>query len=305
MRRVGIAVLVLWVWVVSEASWAGPAPGGLVYAVDTYAGGQGAVAIRPDGTGFSPSCQGDVTGGGSSRRFLRSENAALVWSDGTCVSQRLSTESGELPRWSPSGGHVAFGVRWTELDQQGQSVTRYGIRVGDVVVGHTGLTLVDVRLAVALPAALQQLRWASDAAVVFAVGRPADLYYASVTDDDLGSTNVTASSEDELYPSVSPDGQRIAFARATVVRGAVRTDIFTMPILGGAATRVTSKSNTPSSSNVQPSWSPDGGHIAFACRPTSLSGSLHVCRIGKDGSTKAVDLTPKTSASFSVTGWGL
>lgn len=54
------------------------------------------------------------------------------------------------------------------------------------------------------------------------------------------------------YQSISPDGSRIAFC--------YRGDIYTVPTVGGAATRLTS--NRAYDSN--PIWSPDGTRIAFS-----------------------------------------
>ncbi len=62
---------------------------------------------------------------------------------------------------------------------------------------------------------------------------------------------------------VSPDGKKIVFMGATY--NPLRVNIFTVPIEGGAPTRVTESVNVPEmdTQDRYPCWSPDGNEIAF------------------------------------------
>lgn len=309
MRR-GLVFLVPLLFVgLTGTSEARTPPTGVVFAYDIYTGGYGAVAVQPDSTGLSRTCPGDPTHAASPRRFLRGEGSALVWSWDEyprCDSKPLHNEPPDVlvgvARWSPSGARVAFVVTWTETAPDGSAVQRYGIKVGQVLAAADVMALVNVRLAVELPAGVG-FNWAPDnVRITFASA--GDIHVANLDDEDLGSLNVTNSRDSEHYPSFSPDGKRIAFSKTVIARGGWRSDIFTMEAEGGTPhTRVTDKWNTASESNVQPTWSPNGDHLGFACMTNLMLAIVHVCRIDKDGTTKAVDLTPKVKAYFSITGW--
>ena len=91
----------------------------------------------------------------------------------------------------------------------------------------------------------------------------------------LGSatfTSVAASVDNPLWlrnPAISPDASKIAFT--------YKGDIYTVPVKGGQATRLTSGSY-----NTAPVWSPDGKSIAFA---SDREGSLDVFIIDTTGGT--------------------
>lgn len=316
MRRFGIPLAVIVVVGLATGASAAPPPGGLIYAQDIYDGGEGIVAVRPDGSGWSPTCPGEVTGVGASRRFLQARTGGtLLWSGNDCVSHVLYEEAGiggDWAEWSPDGLRVAFAISWTEYDKDGNPFRVGGVRVGEVVDRAGVLSVENVVLAVRFPPGdVGQLSFANDGTVAFvrqmpvgtARGTSGDVYVASGSDGDLGAVNITNSPDDEFYPSLTPDGTRVAFGRTVISNGVTRADIFTAPASGGRSVRVTSKANTPATSNLQPQWSPDATHIAFACKQHAGQAVVHVCRIDKAGSSKAVDLTPKSSAYFSVTGW--
>ena len=70
--------------------------------------------------------------------------------------------------------------------------------------------------------------------------------------------------------SISPDGTQLAFT--------YRGDIFTVPVTGGRATRLTS---TPTY-EASPLWSPDSKSIAYAA---DREGSMDIYIIGAEGGT--------------------
>ena len=88
----------------------------------------------------------------------------------------------------------------------------------------------------------------------------------------------------EFGPTYSPDGTRIAFARAEP--GTTLADIFLMNAGGGAPTNVT---NTPNVDEHSTAFSPDGGRLAMTVGE-GLGQDNHIETIGVDG-TNRVDLT--------------
>lgn len=68
-------------------------------------------------------------------------------------------------------------------------------------------------------------------------------------------TQLTQDPADDVTPTLSPDGKRVAFASN---RGG-NWDLFVMPVQGGRALRLTSEP----SDELMPSWSPDGKKIVY------------------------------------------
>lgn len=90
----------------------------------------------------------------------------------------------------------------------------------------------------------------------------------------LGATAAGAT-ETNLWirdAAISPTGDRIAFT--------YKGDIFTVPVVGGTATRLTSQSTY----ETAPVWSPDGKTIAFA---SDAYGNFDVFAVAADGSDAA------------------
>lgn len=88
-----------------------------------------------------------------------------------------------------------------------------------------------------------------------------DIYLQS-----LGSRVITRLTQDvaqDVMPSISPDGTRVAFAS----NRAGNWDVWVMPIEGGKAIQVTGDP----SHDLHPSWSPDGRQLVF-CRLGQTSG---------------------------------
>ncbi len=94
-------------------------------------------------------------------------------------------------------------------------------------------------------------------AVVFASTRHsthADIYYKTL--DSKVVTQLTTDPSEDVMPSLSPDGTRLAFASNR--RG--NWDIFVMPSDGGRPVQVTSSE----AHEIHPSWSPDGTKLVFS-----------------------------------------
>lgn len=101
----------------------------------------------------------------------------------------------------------------------------------------------------------------------------------------LGLVALTAAAEKPLWMrdvKISPDGARIVFT--------YKGDIFTVPVAGGEATRLTSQ---PSYEQL-PVWSPDGKTIAFA---SDRYGNFDIFTIAADGSSDSWNRLTYNSAS--------
>jgi len=81
-----------------------------------------------------------------------------------------------------------------------------------------------------------------------------DIYIKRV--DSRVVTQLTSDPAEDAMPSISPDGQRIAFAS----NRAGSWDVYVMPTSGGKAVQLTSDE----SDEIHPSWSPDGRQIVFS-----------------------------------------
>ncbi|MBY0310890.1 MAG: DPP IV N-terminal domain-containing protein [Phycisphaerales bacterium] len=122
-----------------------------------------------------------------------------------------------------------------------------------------------------------------------------DIYIKAVNGRTV--TQLTADPGNDVMPSMSPDGGRIAFAS----NRAGNWDIFVMSSSGGQALQLT---NDPAH-ELHPSWSPDGQSIAF-CRLGETSGRWEMWVMSVSAGTSAEFLgygmfpqwcpTPKTGA---------
>lgn len=92
-----------------------------------------------------------------------------------------------------------------------------------------------------------------------------DLYRKSI--DGRTVTQLTNDPSDDLMPSISPDGNMVAYASNR--NG--NWDIFTMPIAGGAPTQITFDADE----EVQPTWAPDGKRLAFS-RQNGRTGAWEI-----------------------------
>jgi dipeptidyl aminopeptidase/acylaminoacyl peptidase len=92
-----------------------------------------------------------------------------------------------------------------------------------------------------------------------------DLYRKSI--DGRTVTQLTNDPSDDLMPSISPDGNTVAYASNR--NG--NWDIFTMPIAGGAPTQITFDADE----EVQPTWAPDGKRLAFS-RQNGRTGAWEI-----------------------------
>jgi Tol biopolymer transport system component len=274
--------------------------------------GEKVLVLPGGGIAETVGCADDLSNGPGARYYVRAEpNGAaeqyqIVVYDESCGSPvTLFSDVSfdiEVLRWSPDGNRLGFSAKLYDRATGGE--LKRGIFVGDVVrVAGLPVTLSNVRFTVPMSFA-GIFQWAPDGRRVVFDAETAGQYDILVDDLDpaTAAVNLTNSSESERAPAVSPDGSRIAFTKTTVLRGMTRIDVFTMPASGGAQVQLTTKSNTKTSQNLQPSWSPDGRSIAFSGMP---NGQIvrHVYRIPSDGSGKALNLTPDTDHLLFAPQW--
>lgn len=93
----------------------------------------------------------------------------------------------------------------------------------------------------------------------------ADIYIKDIDSDVV--TQLTNDAHDDVMPSVSPDGTRVAFAS----NRSGNWDIYVVPFTGGQAVKVSSDP----CDELHPTWSPDGDRIAF-CRMGEVSGRWEI-----------------------------
>jgi Tol biopolymer transport system component len=119
---------------------------------------------------------------------------------------------------------------------------------------------------------LQALPDGSGAVFVGDCAAPQDLF--SVQPDGTSLTRLTQTTNDELDPSLSPDGTKVAFALVDSANCAGCThQIWTMGLDGGDAHPVT----LPSAKDAilqddDPSFSPDGTHVVFSRWDAPITG---------------------------------
>jgi len=105
---------------------------------------------------------------------------------------------------------------------------------------------------------------------------------------------LTTHSEEEIYPSISPDGRTIAFSAS--YEGP--TEIYTMPVQGGLPNRRTYES----SGSIMNTWTPNG-KLVYATRAYSKVPDLQLVSIDiKSNQKKMIPLSQASEASFDDTG---
>ncbi|MDQ6859128.1 MAG: S9 family peptidase [Chloroflexota bacterium] len=207
------------------------------------------------------------------------------------------------PRWSPDGAVIAFVGDRGEVPEgrkrapknvfviagpgsQPRQIARFADDCGDLAWLPDGsgviVTLKDAALpqAEGAPKVYDRLRYKSDDAGMFDLRRkhlwlvPLEGAPRKLTDGDW----------DDGQPAPSPDGTEVAFTsnRSSDRDRNTVSDIWIVPVAGGAAVRVTTERGQFSNA----SWSPDGASLACLGTADAVGAgarNTRVWRFGRDG----------------------
>jgi len=193
--------------------------------------------------------------------FLQSDeerSVRVMLPNGTRVRRVVRRAFGvDSPTWSPDGRRLAY-VNSTP------GPTLY---VLDIRTGRTTRVTDDDTQSALYPAWSPDGRW-----IAFVNGRDITV----VRPNGSGLRRVTRAPFQDYWPTWSPDSRSIAFMRD---RATFDSDIYRVPVAGGAVTRLTATGG----SNSAPAWSPCGDAIAYVREPIN-GGRGEIWLMRPDGS---------------------
>jgi TolB protein len=161
--------------------------------------------------------------------------------------------SSEHPTWSPDGTRIAFQHTELRFEATGAVAPRDIYVMNADGTGERRLTQgAEKGISCEHPS------WAPDSSRLVcacATEREYDLYVLDTTTGAL--TQLTDYDGDEITPTWSPDGARIAFASDMITD--MRYNIYTINSNGTDLARLTT-----GTWDIDPTWSPDSQHIGFS-----------------------------------------
>lgn len=231
----------------------------------TYVGSELYPSLSPDGK------QVVFAWDGGSRTGFHLYTAAVSGGGAHQITDDPRSDSN--PVWSPSGAEIVF------LREAGPGKAEVWLERAD---GTGARKLREIRSAT--PG--QALSWTQDPNWLIVAqraapnGPPALFLLSTKNGEERQITSSSSQSAGDLSPSVSPDGKRLAFTRAT---SASWRDVFVAPLskdrlLGAEPLRLTDAHKIIDTI----AWTPDSQSLVFSAATTS-AGSRHLFRV--DAST--------------------
>jgi uncharacterized protein YjdB len=170
------------------------------------------------------------------------------------------------PKWSPDGARILF----------------TGIAAGRsdlFVINPDGTGLTNLTSSIDNLSNIRHPAWSRDGnyiAFTGAAGTKHSIYMIDANGSNL--RQITTDAGFDVWPSFSPDGQKIAFVRYNSAAPALGDDIMIVNVNGGLVTRYA----LPGDQRT-PSWSPDGKYIALSGTAVAGSGIAQIYTMRVDG----------------------
>ena len=249
----------------------------------SYPGRQRQVAFSPDGGRIAFAWSGPENTG--SRIYVKP-----IGND-NLIPITKGDGADSKPAWSPDGRYLAFvrtspknrAVYLTPVDGGAERKIADIFTYFDLGAGNSPYFAPDGR-SLALP----DKESGAD---------PASIYLISITQPERRKlTSPPAGSTGDFYPSFSPDGKYLAFARAANFSS---FDIYVVPASGGTPKRLTIDSLL-----IQGlAWTPDSREIVFASRRGGSVNSLWRVPV-KGGTPRRIDVIGKDVISPAISAGG-
>lgn len=232
----------------------------------------------------------------------RGDNGPQIWilpTDGGEAWTLTDLENGAYdPVWSPDGSRLLFISELTTSEMEEVAGTpAAGVSESDTSMWGSMAAIRNWLAANAReqePAVITRLDFQGERGLN-PIESWAQIYLIDLEEKE--PRRLTDGSFDYFGPDFSPDGRSIAFV-SNVTDGihpdfSVKTDLYVMDLSGGAPRQI----QVPARTVSNPSWSPDGGRIAFIARDTADRSAAHslvgVVRLDDEGN--ALDIAWPTA----------